>query len=114
MPHIVELDLTPAEMFRQHPATEREPHWLLKAVYGRDLLKEQLRRSEPNLQVPVWRDAPELDAMLEQMVDRLGLREWTRPTTLRERARYLGLVLAMTRAVQKGAALPDWRAGANT
>ncbi len=109
MPHIIELDLTPADMFRQHPAIEREPHWLLKAVYGRDLLKEQLRRAEPNAQVPVWRDAPELDELLEQAVDQLGLREWARPSTLLDRARYLRLVLRMARAVQKGGELPDWR-----
>lgn len=113
MPHIVELDLTTQELFRLHPAVDapaRAPHWLLHAVYGRSLLKEQLRRAEPGLDVPEWRDAPELDDKLEQMVDLLGLREWQKPASIRARATYLRLVLQMTRAVQKEVPLPDWRA----
>ena len=86
-----------------------EPHWLLGAVYGRELLKAQLRRKRPDLTVPLWRDAPELDAVLEGMVDQLGLRDWVEPTTMQARLRYLRLVLAMKIAVEKGARLPDFR-----
>lgn len=114
MPHAVELDFTPAD-FREfylpeHIERVQSPsHWLLDAVYGRELLKAGLRKARPDLTVPTWRDAPELDGVLDGMVDHLGLRDWSEPVTMQARVRYLRLVLAMRVAVDKGAPLPNWR-----
>ena len=47
-------------------------HWLLHAVYGRDLLKLRLRQLRPDLHVPIWDDALELDPLLDHVIDDLG------------------------------------------
>ncbi len=113
MSHVVELDLTPSdfrEFYTPEPVAPEvsEPHWLLGAVYGRELLKAQLRKARPDLAVPLWRDAPELDTVLEGMVDQLGLRDWAQPVTMHAKVRYLRLVLAMKVAVEKNAPLPSF------
>ncbi len=112
MPHIVELDLTPSDFRQFYSADEIKPaegspvHWLLSAVYGRDLLKAKLRKVRPDLAVPNWRHAPNLDPMLDEMVDELGLRGWAQPTTFNSRIRYLKIVLTMMVAVENGQPLP--------
>ena len=49
MPHIVQLDLSDISAhgreFEALPAASR--HWLLGAIYGRDLLKAKLRQVRP-------------------------------------------------------------------
>ncbi len=112
MPHLVELDLTHTD-FRQYyvqePVADVKPHWLLGAVYGRELLKAKLRKVRPDLKVPVWRDARELDDILEGLIDQMGLREWPEPVSVQEKIRYLRLVLAMKLAVENGTELPSIR-----
>lgn len=113
MPYVVELDLAASD-FRQHYRPEpdaqakagSEPHWLLSAIYGRDLLKAKLRKVRPDLVVPSWRYAPELDAMLEEMVDLLGLRGWEAPASVAAKVSYLRSVLAMLVATENGRPLP--------
>ena len=77
-------------------------HWLLDAVYGRGLLKLQLHVTHPEIQTPVWRDAPELDLHLEQAVDALRLRAWSRPSSLIARCRYLRDVVQLAVSVHAG------------
>lgn len=83
-------------------------HWLLGAVYGRDLLKSRLRQLRPDLHVPIWDDAHELDPLLDHMIDDLGLRDWPEPRGLKERCRYLKAVTAMMVAVHGNRELPAW------
>ena len=83
-------------------------HWLLDAVYGRDLLKQRLRQVRPDLLVPVWDDAPELDPLLDSVIDDLGLRDWPEPRGLKARCRYLKTVGAMMIAIRNNRELPAW------
>jgi len=83
-------------------------HWLLDAVYGRDLLKQRVRQLRPDLHVPIWDDALELDPLLDHVVDELGLRDWQKPRTLAERCRYLKTVLAMMVSVRTRREMPAW------
>lgn len=76
-------------------------HWLLDAVYGRGLLMLKLRRFDPGVVVPTWRDAPELDSLLDQMIDELNLRHWQRPVGIKARFDYLRKVLRMSAAVRR-------------
>lgn len=105
MPYVVELDLAPAMDAVGDHAVAR--HWLLDAVYGRDLLKAKLRKVRPDMTVPRMRHATELDHMLDYMVDVMGLRNWPEPVSFLERARYLRVVLRMMFAVENEQALPD-------
>ncbi len=112
MPHIVELDLTPSE-FRQFYCAADEPaeanapaHWLLSAVYGRELLKAKLRKERPDLNVPNWRHGADLDPHLDCMVDSLGLRDSVQPDTVAARACYLKRILFLMVAVESGKPLP--------
>jgi hypothetical protein len=107
MAQIVELDLNAAGETEAPAATAR--HWLLDAVYGRDLLKAKLRKVRPDMTVPRMRHAEELDHMLDYMIDVLRLRDWPEPVTVKERVRYLRAVLRMMIAVEKEQALPDWK-----
>lgn len=75
------------------------PHWLLRSVYGRDLLKAKLRKVRPDLKVKYWASQRELDGALECMVDVLELRDWPQPRTIRERCRYLAQVVRLHIAV---------------
>lgn len=83
-------------------------HWLLDAVYGRDLLKQRLRQLRPDLHVPIWNDALELDPLLDHVIDDLGLRDWPEPRGLRERCRYLKTVAAMMIAIRGNREMPAW------
>jgi len=112
MPYVVELDLTPSD-FRQFYCAEDESaaakapaHWLLSAVYGRDLLKAKLRKERPDLNVSYWRHGADLDPHLECMVDSLGLRGWVQPATVAARVRYLKFVLSLMVAVENGKPIP--------
>jgi len=106
--HVVELELTPSGAAEaSKPALSR--HWLLDAVYGRDLLKAKLRKVRPDMTVPRMRHAEELDHMLDYMIDVLSLRDWPEPVSVRQRVRYLRTVLRMMIAVDKEQALPDWK-----
>lgn len=109
MPHVVKLDLTAAD-FRQHPAMEFEsPHWLVDAIYGRQLLKTKLRQIRPDLQVLSLRDNPEHERLLESIVDVLGLRDWPEPKTISERFKSVRLILRMTYELSEGREPPSWR-----
>ena len=83
-------------------------HWLLHAVYGRELLKLRLRQLQPDLQVPIWDDALELNPLLDHVIDDLGLRDWLEPRGMKERCRYLKTVVAMMIAVRGSRELPAW------
>jgi hypothetical protein len=115
MPYVVELDLAASD-FRQHYRPEpdvqgkpgAEPHWLLSAVYGRDLLKAKLRKVRPDLLVPSWRHAADLDPLLDEMVDLLGLRCWNAPVGVAAKVCYLRLVLAMLVAVENDRPVPPF------
>jgi hypothetical protein len=108
MPHVVQLDLSNVSSHGQALSTG-ERHWLLRAVYGRDLLKAKLRQVRPDLLVKRWAEQRELDPLLDDMVDALDLRDWPEPVTASARLRYLPLVLRMGVAVDSGAPLPSWR-----
>lgn len=108
MPHVVQIDLSNVSSHGQAPASG-ERHWLLRAVYGRDLLKAKLRQVRPDLAVKKWAEQRELDPLLDDMVDEMDLREWPEPQTAGARLRYLSLVLRMGVAVDAGAPLPSWR-----
>lgn len=109
MPHVVKLDLTATD-FRHHPAMEFEsPHWLVDAIYGRQLLKTKLRQMRPDLQVLALRDDPEHEQLIESMVDALGLRDWPEPKTLSERFKAVRLILRMTFEISEGREPPSWR-----
>lgn len=75
-------------------------HWLLDTIYGRELLKEKLRQSRPDLVVPLWRERSELDSLLDRMIDDLDIRGWKKPSTLGERWRYLVQALVLTAEVR--------------
>lgn len=76
-------------------------HWLLDAVYGRGLLMLKLRTQKPEIRVPIWREALELDPLLDQMIDEMGLRHWPRPVGVKARLDYLKTVLRMRVAVPR-------------
>jgi hypothetical protein len=83
-----------------------QAHWLLYAVYGRDLLKARLRKAHPELAVRYWARQPELDPALERTIDDLRLRSWPRPRSFADRLRYLMTVVRMKVAIESGSALP--------
>lgn len=71
-------------------------HWLLDALYGRELLKLKLRQRRPDLRVPRLSDPAELEPLLERMVDELGLRGWHRPVGITAHLRYLKTVIQLS------------------
>lgn len=111
MSYLAELDMTVAD-FREHfdvkEAQPETPHWLLNAIYGRDLLKMKLRKMRPDIVVPEWKHAAHLDPLLEQMVDELGLRGMPEPQSFLARVTYVRTVAMMALAVKKGEALSEW------
>lgn len=107
MPHVVALELTHSE---EAPAAVAR-HWLLDALYGRDLLKARLRKVWPDLGVKSWALQEELDHLLERTIDELGLRNWPEPRGHRARLRYVPLVLRMMLAVDRGVPPPPWQDG---
>lgn len=115
MPHIVDMDLTPAFSpadFRLHPGAEPvEPHWLIKHPYGRDLLACKLRQMRPDVKFMHYRIDRALFPFLESMIDLLGLRDWPAPVTVRERLTTSLMLLRMVFAFQMQRELPHWRAG---
>lgn len=106
MPHVVALDLTHSTDSGSHARADR--HWLLDAVYGRDLLKAKLRKVRPDLRVSRWAVEEHLDQLLDSMVDEMGLRGWPEPRSAAERLRYVPLVLRMMLAVDSDKPLPAW------
>ena len=102
MLHIAQLVRTSADA--RSPSKPAQPsgvapHWLLRTIYGRGMLEAALRKARPDLTVPVWRHAPELDGVLDDLVDQLGLRAWRKPLTFQFKLRYLRLAVAMRIAV---------------
>ncbi len=83
-------------------------HWLLDAVYGRELLKARLRQLRPDMRIPAWRERPELDPVLDAVIDDLNLRLWQRPCGFKQRITYLRTVLKMISAVRCGELMPAW------
>ena len=109
MPHVVHLPLT-AEDFRQYPALETEPrHWLLDSIYGRQLLKTKLRQVRPDLKVVLVREQPNLDPMLNMVIDMMDLREWPKPCAFSERLRAFRIQLRMAYEIDQGREIPNWR-----
>ena len=106
MPHVIQLDLSQQS---GDVVVGGERHWLLDALYGRDLLKDKLRKSRPDLTVSRWAVQEHLDDVLEGMVDQLGLRDWPEPVGALARLRCVPLVLRMMMAVDANKELPDWR-----
>ena len=92
-----------------HPDSQEpaQAHWLLYAVYGRDLLKAHLRKAHPELAVRYWARQPELDPALEHAITDLRLRSWPRPRSFADRLRYLMTVVRMKVAIEAGSPLPD-------
>ena len=105
MPHLVELNLTAGQATLPQAAR----HWLVDAVYGRDLLKAKLRAVRPDLTVKRWAEQRELNPLLDDMVDALQLRDWPEPKSAMDRVRYVATVLKMMCAVDGGRPVPSWR-----
>jgi len=113
MPYAVEIDMSfqiypqrsksvgPAAAAAEGEDTEAR-HWLLGTVYGRDLLKAALRQERPGLVVPEFKTALYLDPQLDEMIGKLGLRQWQRPTNLVDRANYLRAVMRMAKTLNAG------------
>ena len=89
-------------------ANHHQRHWLLDAIYGRELLKQKLRQLRPDLTVPTWREPEELESLLDDIIDTLGIRGWGKPAGLKERFCYLRTVLQMLFAVRTGREFPSW------
>jgi hypothetical protein len=116
MPYAVDIDMSfqfypqrsepdgPAAAAAEGSDTEAR-HWLLGTVYGRDLLKAALRQERPDLAVPEFKTALHLDPQLDEMIDKLCLRHWQRPTSLVDRANYLRVVMRMVMALSAGQAV---------
>ena len=71
-------------------------HWLLDSLYGRELLKKELRRRMPELHISDWREHRELDPLLDLLLDELALRGWEKPRTVRQRVKYVLTALRLT------------------
>jgi hypothetical protein len=99
-----------AQDFRQHPAIKTEPrHWLLDAVYGRQMLKTRLRIDRPDLKVSMLFWQRRLDPQLRVLIELLDLSDWPKPRTLKERLKAAWLHLQMAACIQEGQPLPSWR-----
>jgi hypothetical protein len=96
------------ENFTPEPSARSSPHWLLGTAFGRDLLKMRLRQVEPQMEVPEWRYAEYLDPELERMVDDLGLREISKPSTIRQTLKFMKLASHSMLALRRGEPLPAW------
>lgn len=72
-------------------------HWLVNAAYGRDMLKAHLQARRPDLNVSKWHHQPELDPLLEQIVDGLGLRHWPKPESIKDMMTYLRRAMELGR-----------------
>lgn len=113
MPYAVDIDMS-FQFYPQRSASDgaaaaaaegadtEARHWLLGTVYGRDLLKAALRQERPDLVVPEFKTALHLDPQLDEMIEKLGLREWQRPTSLVDRANYLRAVMRMVMTLSAG------------
>lgn len=77
-------------------------HWLLDAVYGRELLKLKLRQLGLDLLVPGWTEPANLEPLLAHAIEELGIGAWRKPEGLRQRLHYLRTVLRMMIEVREG------------
>lgn len=125
MPYTVDIDLNPddsrdsidlcaqAPAYRAASAAElpentkvadvaRGHHWLVHSIIGRDMLKEHLKRSRPDLRVSEFRRQPELDDLLDQVVDELDLRDLQQPKTVMQHLGYAKLMLHWTLYIAQG------------
>ncbi len=85
----VEFDGQPAYCIDSQSEAGEPAHWLLSTVYGRDVLKAYLAAQHPEIKVSKWRTQPELDPLLEDIIDSLELRHLAEPKSLQERIGYL-------------------------
>jgi len=85
----VEFDGQPAQYIDPQLQACEPAHWLLSTVYGRDVLKAYLAVQHPEIKVSKWRAQPELDPLLEDVIDSLDLRHLAEPKSLQERIGYL-------------------------
>jgi hypothetical protein len=87
--------------FRLHPGlTTPEPHWLLNHLHGRALLASELRRVRPDLHCPRYMPGDDLLTELDGIIDRLGLRKWTRPVGVREQFGAICAIVGMYWALE--------------
>lgn len=96
--------------FRLHPGhMAPEPHWLVRHLYGRVLLASELRRVKPELEFSVYAPDDSLLPQVDEMIDRLGLRKWPRPSGCREQLRAFALILRMFWALELSRPFPKWK-----
>lgn len=97
--------LSARDMFRQNGGQAlNEPHWLVRSVFARDVLKEHLQRTRPELKASTWRMQPELDSALDQAVDELGLRDLAKPVGIVQNLRFFKDMLKLS--VKLDSAMP--------
>lgn len=77
-------------------------HWLLDAIYGRELLMLKLRQLGLDLVVPDCHGPREFDALLCHVIEVLGIGAWRKPRGLAQRLRYLRTVPRMMVDVRAG------------
>ena len=88
----IEFDGQPAQYIDPQSQAGEPAHWLLSTVYGRDVLKAYLAAQHPEIKVSKWRTQPELDPLLEDIIDSLELRHLAEPKSLQERIGYLAKI----------------------
>lgn len=101
MDQIITRSETGMDLRQDLSAQESVPHWLLRSVYGRHLLKTKLRQIRPDLQVSMIRDQPEYEQLLDSMIDELNLREWLEPRTVSERLKAIRQILRTTFEIEE-------------
>lgn len=72
-----------------HPYASSEPHWLIEAALGRDLLIQKLRQVRPGIRFSAWANPSAIDPLLDAMIDELNVRWKQRPRTWRELFQYV-------------------------
>lgn len=92
--------------FRIHGGGSR--HWLLQHPFGLDLLISKLQKDRPGIVVPRFRKAPELEPLLNSMIDVIGMREWPRPEGARECILAGWFLLKCQICLGLGRSIPDW------
>lgn len=98
------LDETSTSLCRMRHSLQlpSQRHWLLDAIYGRELLMLKLGQLGLDLVVPNRSDPRELEALLCHVIKVLGIGAWRKPRGLAQRLRYLRAVLRMMVDVRAG------------
>lgn len=109
MTKVTDVDFVEAGTARPAAPPGDAWHWLLGHPYGRDLLACKLRLAKPQLRFQHYCLPPEVFPALEAIVDRLELRAWPVPRSLKEKLRASCLLLRMIWALKMKRKPPDWR-----